>query len=209
MKVYHFLNKEFGLSDLREKRLKISRVSQLNDPFEFLAADLRDSEFRKNIAAGIEHANKSFGIICFSSNWQNPVQWSHYADRHRGLCLGFDIPKDHLMEVDYVKERLTHDKNMNKDFAEKLMCTKYIQWNYEEEYRVFVPLEKNEGDHYFSCFGRNLKIKTVAVGANSDITRKELDDALGSLRSEVDVFKTRAAFRSFKVVKNKNSKIWV
>jgi len=30
------------------------------------------------------------GLLCFSRNWHNPVLWSHYADKHRGICPGFD-----------------------------------------------------------------------------------------------------------------------
>ena len=31
-------------------------------------------------------------ILCFSRNWDNLLLWSHYGDRHMGVCLGFDIP---------------------------------------------------------------------------------------------------------------------
>jgi hypothetical protein len=40
MKVYHFRSAEFGIKSLRERRLKIARIMELNDPFEFLAVDL-------------------------------------------------------------------------------------------------------------------------------------------------------------------------
>ena len=34
MRAYKFLNAEFGLESLKEKRLKISTIHELNDPFE-------------------------------------------------------------------------------------------------------------------------------------------------------------------------------
>lgn len=40
MRVYYFSNTEYTISNLALKRLKVSRFSQLNDPFELLAADL-------------------------------------------------------------------------------------------------------------------------------------------------------------------------
>lgn len=39
MIVYHFISSEFALKALRDRRLKISRINELNDPFEFCAAD--------------------------------------------------------------------------------------------------------------------------------------------------------------------------
>ena len=35
MLVYHFINKEYGIEDLRKRRLKIATLNELNDPFEF------------------------------------------------------------------------------------------------------------------------------------------------------------------------------
>jgi hypothetical protein len=43
-------------------------------------------------------------MLCFSRDWHNPVQWSHYADKHRGICLGFDVPDSLLVPVQYTKE---------------------------------------------------------------------------------------------------------
>lgn len=47
MLAYHFINAEYGLEALNRRRLKIARIVELNNPFEFLAADLSDPKFRK------------------------------------------------------------------------------------------------------------------------------------------------------------------
>jgi len=36
MRVYKFMTAEFGMKSLREKRLKISLLDDLNDPFDLL-----------------------------------------------------------------------------------------------------------------------------------------------------------------------------
>lgn len=46
MRVYHFVNAEFGLDDIRRRRLKIATLNDLNDPFELFGVHLGD-EFRK------------------------------------------------------------------------------------------------------------------------------------------------------------------
>ena len=107
MKLYYFTNAEYGLSDLREKHLKIARINQLNDPFEFMSADLSNDDLRKGIEALKEYHNGIIGLLCFSKNWDNPVQWAHYADKHKGLCLGFDVASSLCIKVDYKDERLS------------------------------------------------------------------------------------------------------
>ncbi len=112
MRLYHFTNAEYGLSNLREKHLKISRIDQLNDPFEFMGADLSNGDLRKEIEISKDRYNETMGLLCFSKNWDNPVQWGHYADGHKGLCLGFDVADGAIgasPEIAVFKGRL-HDR---------------------------------------------------------------------------------------------------
>lgn len=92
MRVYHFLSRNYGLEDIRLRRLKIATLDDLNDPFEMLGMALRDLELRQAFRATKAKMAERAGLLCFSRHWRNPVQWSHYAERHQGLCLGFDIP---------------------------------------------------------------------------------------------------------------------
>ena len=36
LRVYHFVGPEYGLDDIRRRRLKIATIADLNDPFELL-----------------------------------------------------------------------------------------------------------------------------------------------------------------------------
>jgi hypothetical protein len=49
MHAYKFLCAEFGLKGLRERRLKQSRIHELNDPFELAAYDLTDPQLREAV----------------------------------------------------------------------------------------------------------------------------------------------------------------
>ena len=189
MRVYHFINAEFGLEDIIERRLKISRIMELNDPFEFLGANLSDPNFRKAMKATKATLSKSKGILCFSKNWNNPVQWSHYSDKHKGLCLGFDVPDELLVKVKYVDRRLSHDLVSSETQMLKFLTTKFAHWQYEEEYRVFRPLEEEIDGRYYEVFSDNLILRQVIVGAQSSITRAQISNALGDIESKVEVFK--------------------
>ena len=100
MRVYHFINTQYGLQVLLERRLKIARVHELNDPFEFIGMDLSEDTLREAMERIKDDYNEIiWHTLCFSKRWDNPVQWAHYADGHRCLCLGFDIPDEHLTKV--------------------------------------------------------------------------------------------------------------
>jgi len=68
MRVYKFLDAKFGLKSLAEKRLKISTVEDLNDPFELLPFGMVDKTnwMALNNARTIWAA--THGMLCFSSD---------------------------------------------------------------------------------------------------------------------------------------------
>jgi len=212
------VNEEFGLEDLQLRRLKVATLNELNDPFEFFAVSFADEELRRAFKVMKEEMAKNRGILCFSRSWHNPVQWSHYADKHRGMCFGFDIPDEHLGRVSYSSRRLVVNKDvlisprqMDEAAATKLMFTKYTHWRYEDEVRSFVTLEDIDPVKklYFAEFSDELRLSQVIVGANSTITRRRLHDVLGSLAAEVEQIKARIAFRSFKVVRQRDAALWL
>lgn len=210
MRVFHFRSKKYGLKALEDRRLKISRIHELNDPFEFLGADLSNRDFRWAMNETKRELSKTKGLICFSKNWKNPMLWSHYADSHRGLCLEFEVPNKYLEKIKYVKERLKYEGTINFESMKGLLTAKFEHWSYEEEYRAFISLdpEREEEGKYFFDFCEELKLRTVIVGCNSDISRKQISELLYGLNGNVECFKARSAFTKFEVVRNKDEKLW-
>ncbi len=217
MRVYKFLNAKYGLEALENRRLKIARISDLNDPFELLGTDLSNQELRKAFVEMKFALNKNRGLLCFSKSWRNPLLWSHYSDRHRGLCLGFDVPDKLLMSVTYTRERTTSEKLFSNDQSVKeremkrLLRTKFSHWRYENEVRWFVRLEDKDphNGHYFFEFSNEMKIKQILVGAEASISRRKVEKALGDKSAQVERFKTRAAFWTFRVVRNQKQSLWL
>jgi hypothetical protein len=217
MRVYHFINEKYGLDDIRSRHLKVATINELNDPFDIFPVVASN----KNIRLAFKHLKKiltdQLGLLCFSSDWHNPVQWSHYADKQMGLCLGFDFPDEDLSKIVYSRkllnfdtEKILTDKNIALEASKKLLSTKYSDWRYESELRAFINLQSlvPKNGKYFKKFDHDLKLKQVIVGLNSTLSRSALKDALGDLSSTVEVFKTRLAFKSFRVVKQRNQGLW-
>jgi hypothetical protein len=145
------------------------------------------------------------------------VLWGHYAARHTGLALGFDVPDELLGAVQYSRKRLVLDveklrdpKDFDVELAKRFLFTKYSHWRYEDEVRVFASLNEKDPEKnlYFADFSDQLQLRQVVVAAESKITRSQLKEALGELASDVETIKARLAFGAFRVVRQRNLKLW-
>lgn len=100
MRLYYMTSHEIATNHiLIQRRMKLSRFHELNDPFEMKPHSLADTEMRRITALLEREYFPHKGLLCFSDNWRSPVMWAHYADKHRGVCLGFDIAKNDPDEV--------------------------------------------------------------------------------------------------------------
>jgi hypothetical protein len=216
MRAYKFLDAKFGLKSLYERRLKQSRVSDLNDPFELTPYDLTDIAVRKAFYKTREEMDSEKGLVCFSKDWNNPVIWAHYSDKHQGLCLGFEIPEmkgdpenDEADQVTYIPELMQFPPNFEKmsdpehtAFVRNAIFRKFEDWGYEKEIRVWGPLTNEESGFYFVPFGENMLLTEVIIGQKCPLSKAAIMRALGSLAGEVKISKARAAYDKFEMVED-------
>jgi len=208
MRIYHFLSQEYALDDLKRQRLKVSRFADLNDPFELLGQDLSNKAVRLKFGKWKNEISDQYGVLCFSKTWRYPLLWSHYADKHRGICLGFDVPQPLLKKVKYRWERLLSDteddlkkERPNPRLAEALFCTKFADWKYEREIRVLLRLKDavKEGDYYYNRFSENLDLKEVIVGPRCKVEKAKIEASIRNYSGGVTITKARIAFKTFRV----------
>lgn len=212
MRVYHLISKQWGLESLRLQRLKLSLLEDMNDPFELLGVELRTAEDRRFFHHELKpEINRTVGVLCFSKTWKNPVLWSHYAEKHRGLCLGFDVPDEHLKPVKYRSTRLKPEleqaspRDDRGTLAYKLMTTKFKHWIYEDEARLIFDLERaqQKDGKYFISYCDALKLKEVIIGPRCELSRDEVRNLLKPEEKDASVYHSRLAFRSYQVVRNR------
>lgn len=200
MRLYHYVPAKWAFQDLQHRRLKLAVLTDLNDPFELLCFDLPNRETREAFKKTRAEISSKTGMLCFSRTWKNPVLWSHYADKHKGICMGFDVPDSLVMPVTYTATRLPLDPEkteLNLEFAFQWISTKYEGWTYEEEMRVFAT----RTDGPYMDFGPNLVLREVIAGPLCPYTAR-LRAAMRCCSPDVELVRSRLAFRSFEVVKD-------
>lgn len=208
IRVYHLLPAEYGLIAIGLRRLKVARFSDLNDPFELMALNFRERRIR-NIVRDFKNAyDAKTGLLCFSADWTSTVLWSHYAEKHRGICLGFNLLRECAETVLYEDQRIgaeledSEPTRLDNDLQELLLCTKFHHWRYEEEVRRFVSLEQavQEGNLYVYPFNQSLQLTEVILGPQCNLSLDEVRNLAKAVHTGVAVFKSRLAHKWFSVV---------
>lgn len=209
IRVYHLTSADHAISNIALSRMKVSRFSDLNDPFELLALNVREASTRKVVRSFKDTYDTHTGLLCFSADWKQPVLWSHYAAKHHGVCLGFDVPRGDLQKVSYKADRVLAQlgddpdpRRIDQKLQDLLLCTKSKGWEYEEESRRFVPLSDalQEGRLHFMPLGPSLQLTEVVLGALCQLDVRSVRELVTSKYPNAVTYRSRLAIKSFNVV---------
>jgi len=146
--------------------------------------------------------------------WSNPVIWAHYGDKHRGLCLGFEVPEmhgdpenDESHHVNYIATPLLFPLDFDNlpdlerfETVQKILFTKFDHWAYEQEVRVWAPLQNEENGLHYLEFDDKLKLVEVIIGAKCTLPKSAITRALGALAGQVKIITARASYDKFEMV---------
>jgi hypothetical protein len=164
---------ERDLNMILNSEIWCSSLEDLNDPFEgeykmdlfkkqlnittnslsFFGLKKKSNESNAKIIAALKNMyelSKKSGIYSLTTNFENDLMWSHYANSHKGFCIEyefdtlktFDIQTNqngfrHLGKIEYSNDIFdTKDvfiKNIN---LVNFLFRKNIKWHYENEWRI-------------------------------------------------------------------------
>lgn len=167
-----------SLELLIKKELWLADPNDFNDPFdcsadyesavneainEFDLAEINQVEVLKEFREKIEKVR----VCCFCNTKKNQLMWSHYADEHKGFCIGFDKDKllikkrENFLSGNVVYKSISPYEDTIENFRvfdglggdglnkliinsilQSTLNTKYTNWQYEKEFRV-MSTEKN------------------------------------------------------------------
>lgn len=210
---YHFLPSKYAIDDLKRKRIKVSTLDTLNDPFEMMPYRRYKFKERQPYNKVFRTISKKWGFLCFSQSWYEQLLWAHYADRHTGIALGFNILRDEILKVKYdsdpirTKLKLTNDPKDNEEKFLSLAKVKYQEWKYEKEYRILVKLKdcepeidkRTEKFNYFLKFGDRLIIKEIVLGCG--FNHKKENENVSRLAKQLgaEIIPTREGWEDYKI----------
>lgn len=208
MLLYHFLSEEHAKDDIINRKLKTSSILDVNDPFEFLNFNLSNHELRPKLEFARMHLNNTCSFVSFSKSWNNPVLWSHYADKHKGVSLGFEINDRLCQEITYSRTRIkldpkkVFDQNYMEDMISLALRTKYIHWIYENEVRIFVDRIDTTSALHYTKFDDEMALKEVILGCRCGSKVKDYTKLVKDYGNYVKVIRARMSLNSYEIIQD-------
>lgn len=152
--------KKYVIEALSKGTICFTDLYSQNDPFEAMgfyrktsdyeSDNLFDSKLQSMMDDQYTEDDQSFlrnqcRIFCATSQYNRPLMWAHYAQSHRGICVGYhrqDIQK-YCAILEGVKYR---DHPLEKGFIynepERFLLLKATDWKYEKEVRGIYKIKR-------------------------------------------------------------------
>ena len=160
---------KYALSDIVNNEITVCSPLEMNDPFDTLLLSwgdyhLKQKKGRKHITPYVK-SMEYYRIRAFckinnrrmkSKMLKNVLMWSHYADKHMGMCLEYHFSPSFARTEDSSRvfrfrdviyrsdsNKLSLDTStINTDMS---LLTKHASWRYENEVRLITYIPDQEG----------------------------------------------------------------
>lgn len=198
-------------------KIMIELGYDLNEEYKFILKRLNEDrntfqkEFQEQTFNGYD---MHLGVLSLSKRWDSILMWSHYADCHKGYCIGFYGDKLTSSTffgaggpIVYPKDACFPKISPTKEFESQsqFLAThhKAFDWKYEQEYR-FTKLQYPEP---FETSERIIKvpdnfIAEVLIGLKTDNSVEKEITELCKLKN-IPVFKLTHKPFKFELVRNR------
>ncbi len=114
---------------------------------DFLLGKMPFEDFVRIIEDILANQREKTGVLCLSKTNVSTLMWSHYSNKHTGVCLGFRMANNFpqkgvaAFEVNYATSVMPIKYNFgdgSDDISAFIywICTKSHVWSYEQEVRV-------------------------------------------------------------------------
>lgn len=195
---------------LPQLQIRLSTFDKVNDPFELLAIERGGRKQRRRFNWLYDYGVAQLGFVSLSETWRSPLVWAHYADDHKGVCLGIDVPAGRALKVRYEEERLrlvfdatSLETAHDEELIRTLVTTKFSDWSYEREWRIIEELKSpdDKGYHYLQ-FSPAFELREIVLGARCIRAPSKIRQQVFGNTAKVLVRKVRAGFTKFEMVRD-------
>ena len=133
----------------------------------------------KTVHEALKKEKPNFKICCFSTRCDDILMWSHYAEKHTGVCLGFEFPVRAdiftLYPVRYIDQiKKLHGMADVSTVFYYWLTRKPKCWEYENEIRAIT----RSGDDIIRFERRQLKEVIFGCRVNSDQIKELVEEVL-------------------------------
>jgi hypothetical protein len=133
---------DFGMSQASYEKWMIeryNRLSKLANNKKPTVAEV-SAALRETFLKAKEHTR----IVCFSETFSEPLLWSHYANKHTGIAIGFEFDYIDLLRRQCIVGKVNYSANFEslsyfntqEKALENWLFTKSLDWKYEKEIRL-------------------------------------------------------------------------
>lgn len=168
---------------------------------------------------------QNYGILSLADNCQSSAMWSHYAEVHSGVCVGFNpaMPLFHrgksagilsLRKVVYCEDRVPLAiGDSSVPVPNDLFFRKSSDWSYEKEWRVVARFsDLPSGSFRKNGLAKKIEVITLPIdleyvseliiGARADqATEKAALDFANKAKKQVQVFRMKLSQQLFRMEK--------
>ena len=164
--IFRFLDCDAALKTLEAGKFRVGLLSKFNDPFEWKLGFCGITTPQEQAIADKYNGDHQswienwMGVMCFSDTASDPVLWSIYAEKHRGVAFEvqyiWNSKAEHLFKMKYSNERPVLNfsqlrvlrKNCSKaegdaylkGLLDRLRYQKSPGFSFEREYRLSIDL---------------------------------------------------------------------
>jgi hypothetical protein len=207
-KSYYLINHDFPELPRAERRKRATKI-RLEKHYK------NDEELKRTRKLNLEN---DYGVCSLTTNNANLVMWSHYADSHKGFCVGLDLnqivyDKDtqeqflkeakimvRCYEVHYYKEYpiLEFHLDQRPDIESAMeavqpLLAKSENWSYENEWRL-ITFFRNK---FFIKF-KKTALKYLYLGCMmKETTKREILEIVQSNYPSLEVYQSKMKEKEF------------
>ena len=184
-----------GKENLEKNTICFSDIDKFNDPFEGIGKYLYDvspeeqaywdsigSDLPKSLSERFSEESRNAlkfkqRVWCVTETYTNELMWAHYADSHKGFCVGYT--EESIRKVCNKFEKVLYCENptaidirgdIGMDAIERLLFQKDTSWIYENEWRALYTLQRTDveyldyRDNLEKCFSDNSEFLYTPYG---------------------------------------------
>ncbi len=195
------------IEDIKGSSITFTNPKLFNDPMDPILKEwiFQKKKYGDRLSKKIcEHLLNALGNLricclakCDDSVLLNPIMWGHYANKHEGICIKYEITpesinayndNEQVLRIGNVRYR---DHKVMSDYIllDNALLAKGRAWDYEKETRLIYYSKKKlfadrKNDNYETLSG--FKIKSIYLGKRiSDNDKIEIIEAAKKIRADV------------------------